>query len=68
MYFKNIKNVAIDIDGSGNIDLIKNLTSKAKISDALINNAGFYETVEVGLSLTLKEITPLYADDIDQGF
>jgi hypothetical protein len=47
MYFKNITNVAIDVDGSGNIDLMKNLTAKAKISDALINNAGFYQTIEV---------------------
>ena len=47
MYFKNIKKVAIDIDGSGNVDLMKNLTAKAKVSDALINNAGFYETTEV---------------------
>jgi hypothetical protein len=47
MYFKNIRNVTIDVDGSGNVDLMKNLTSKAKISDALINNAGFYQTIEV---------------------
>jgi len=36
------------------------------------NAASFFKhnnsPVEVGLSLTLKEITPLYADDIDQGF
>ena len=30
MYFKNIQNVLIDIDGSGNSDLLKNLSSKAK--------------------------------------
>jgi len=47
MYFKNIKNVIIDVDGSGNVDILKNLTAKAKVSDALINNAGFYQTVEV---------------------
>ena len=47
MYFKNIKNIVIDIDGSGNLDVLKNLTAKAKISDALINNAGFYQTIEV---------------------
>jgi len=47
MYFKNIKNVVIDVDGSGNVDVLKNLTSKAKVADALINSAGFYETVEV---------------------
>ena len=47
MYFKNIKNVAIDVDGSGNVDILKNLTAKAKVSDALIDNAGFYQTVEV---------------------
>ena len=47
MYFANIRDVAIDVYGSGNIDLLKNLTSKAKVSDSLINNAGFYQTVTV---------------------
>ena len=47
MYFSNINNVLIDIDGSGNIDVLKNLTAKAKVSDALINNAGFYQTITV---------------------
>ena len=47
MYFDSISNVAVDIDGSGNIDLVKNLTSVAKISDALLNNAGFYQTSAV---------------------
>ena len=47
MYFKNIQDIAIDIDGSGNLDRLKNLTSKAKVADSLINNAGFYETVEI---------------------
>ena len=47
MYFNNISNVIIDVDGSGNVDLLKNLTAKAKVSDDLINNAGFYQTVEV---------------------
>jgi len=47
MYFKNIKNVIIDVDGSGKFDILKDLTAKAKVSDALINNAGFYQTVEV---------------------
>ena len=47
MYFSNIVDVAIDIDGSGNLDAMKNLTAKAKISDALINNAGYYQTVEI---------------------
>ena len=47
MYFKSIQNVAIDVDGSGNVDKLKNLTAKAKVSDELINNAGFYQTVEV---------------------
>jgi hypothetical protein len=47
MYFKNIASVPIDIDASGNLDLMKNLTAKAKVSDALINNIGYYETVEV---------------------
>jgi hypothetical protein len=47
MYFKNIRNAAIDVDGSGNLDILKNLTAKAKISDALLNNAGYYETINV---------------------
>jgi len=47
MYFKNIASVPIDIDASGNLDLMKNLTAKAKFSDALINNIGYYETVEI---------------------
>ena len=47
MYFNNIRTVLIDVDGSGNNDLIKNLTAKAKFSDELINNAGFYQTVEI---------------------
>jgi hypothetical protein len=47
MYFKNIKNVAIDVDGSNNFDKLKNLTAKAKVSNALINNAGYYQTIEV---------------------
>ena len=47
MYFKSITDVAVDIDGSGNLDLLKNLTAKAKVSDDLLNNAGYYQTVEV---------------------
>lgn len=47
MYFANIKNVAIDIDGSGNLDLLKNLTAKAKVSDALIDNSAYYQTVSI---------------------
>ena len=47
MYLTNIRDVAIDVDGSGNVDLLKNLTAKAKLDDALLNNAGFYQTVEI---------------------
>jgi hypothetical protein len=47
MYFQNIKNVVIDVDGSGNRDILKNLTAKAKVSNALINNVGFYQTITV---------------------
>ena len=47
MYFKNIQNITIDVDGSGNFDRLKNLTAKAKVSDELINNAGFYQTIEI---------------------
>jgi hypothetical protein len=47
MYFANINNVAIDVDGSGNLDALKNLTARAKVSDALLNSGGFYETVTI---------------------
>ena len=47
MYFKNIRNATIDIDGSGNLDALKNLTAKAKVSDELINSTGFYQTMEI---------------------
>jgi hypothetical protein len=47
MYFNSIRNIAIDIDGSGNLDVLKNLTAKAKVSNDLINNAGYYQTVAV---------------------
>ena len=47
MYFKNIKNAVIDVDGSGKFDILKNLTAKAKVSDDLINNAGYYETISI---------------------
>ena len=47
MYFSNIVDVAIDIDGSGNLDAMKNLTAKAKVSDGLLNNTGYYRTIEI---------------------
>ena len=47
MYFSSINTVSIDVDGSGNLDALKNLTAKAKISDELLNSGGFYETVTV---------------------
>ncbi len=47
MYFKSIADVVIDVDGSGNSDILKNLTAKAKVSDDLLNNAGYYQTIEV---------------------
>ena len=47
MYFANINSVAIDVDGSGNLDALKNLTARAKVSDELLNSGGFYETVTV---------------------
>ena len=47
MYFANIPSVAIDVDGSGNLDALKNLTARAKVSDALLNSGGFYETVTI---------------------
>jgi hypothetical protein len=47
MYFSNIQDVGIDVDGSGNIDALKNLTARAKISEELLNSGGFYETVTV---------------------
>jgi len=47
MYFANISNVAIDVDGLGTFDLLKNLTARAKVSDALLNNTGYYQTIEI---------------------
>jgi hypothetical protein len=47
MYFKNIQSVLIDVDGSGNVDVMKNLTAKAKVSEELIDSSGYYQTVEV---------------------
>ena len=47
MYFANIRNVLIDVDGSGNVDLLKNLTAKVTASNDLLNSAGFYQTVEI---------------------
>ena len=47
MYFSAIRNVSIDVDGSGNLDLLKNLSAKAVFSDELLSNAGYYQTVEV---------------------
>ena len=47
MYFANISNAAIDVDGSGNVDILKNLTAKAKISNELINSGGYYETISI---------------------
>jgi hypothetical protein len=47
MYFKNISNAVIDVDGSGNFDVLKNLTAKALVSDELTNNAAHYETVTI---------------------
>ena len=47
MYFASIKSVAIDVDGSGNLDVLKNLTAKAKVSDALIDNSAYYQTVSI---------------------
>ena len=47
MYFSNIENVAIDVDGSGNSDLLKNLTARAKVSEELMNSGGFYTTITV---------------------
>ena len=41
MYFSNIENVAIDVDGSGNLDALKNLTARAKVSDELIKQRRF---------------------------
>ena len=47
MYFANIRNVLIDVDVSGNVDLLKNLTAKVTDSNDLLNSAGFYQTVEI---------------------
>lgn len=47
MYFSNIKKIIVDVNGDGVFDVLSNLTAKVKISDDLIDNAGFYETIEV---------------------
>jgi hypothetical protein len=47
MYFANISNVAIDVDGLGTFDVLKNLTARAKVSDAMLSNTAYYQTVEV---------------------
>lgn len=47
MYFSNIENVAVDVDGSGNSDLLKNLTARAIVSNELMNSGGFYTTITV---------------------
>ena len=47
MYFSGINNVAIDVDGSGNVDILKNLTARAKVSDELLNSGGFYQTITI---------------------
>jgi len=47
MYFKNFNKVNIDINGDGITDTLVNLTNNIKISDALINNTGYYNTVTV---------------------
>ena len=47
MYFKNIKSVVVDIDGKGTLDVMKNLTAKAKVSDEVMDSSGYYQTVEV---------------------
>lgn len=47
MYFSGINNVAVDVDGSGNVDILKNLTARAKVSDELLNSGGFYQTITV---------------------
>jgi hypothetical protein len=47
MYFSSIESVLVDVDGSGNLDAIKNLTSRAKVSEALLSSSVYYETVTV---------------------
>jgi len=47
MYFKNISNVVVDVDGSGNKDVLKNITAKALVSEELTNNTAHYETITI---------------------
>ena len=47
MYFSSIESVLVDVDGSGNLDAIKNLTSRAKVSEALLSSSVYYQTVTV---------------------
>ena len=68
MYFKNISNAVIDVDGSGNFDVLKNLTAKALVSDELTNNAAHYETVTIqdGQQITTDTGIPTVGEvDVD---
>ena len=46
-YFRYINDVVIDIDGNGTLDIMKNLTARAKVSDDLLDSGGYYQTVEI---------------------
>ena len=46
-YFRYINDVVIDIDGDGTLDIMKNLTARAKVSDDLLDSGGYYQTVEI---------------------
>jgi hypothetical protein len=47
MYFSNIKKIVVDVNGDGIYDVLSNLTATVKLSDKIIDNAGFYDTITV---------------------
>ena len=47
MYFSNIPKIRVDVSGNGIFDTLVNLTAAVKLSDKVVDNAGFYETVDV---------------------
>ena len=55
MYFKNITNIGIDVDGSGNIDILKNLS---KSSLDIISTYVVLSLINTFL-LTFKYLAPL---------
>lgn len=47
MYFSNIPKIRVDVSGNGIFDTLVNLTAAVKLSDKVVDNVGFYETIDV---------------------